>query len=130
MLKYVSSAAISFLVDVGLFTLLNLLLNGSVEPGARRLIATVAARVVSSLVNYTLNRNVVFQDRGSVRGSLLRYYILAVVQAAASYGLLSLLSVLFGATPAAETPLKLLVDLILFLLSYQIQLRWVFRGQK
>lgn len=129
-LKYVSSAVISFLVDMGLFTLLNLLLNGSVEPGARRLIATVAARVVSSLVNYTLNRNVVFQDRGSVRGSLLRYYILAVAQAAASYGLLSLLSVLFGATPAAETPLKLLVDLILFLLSYQIQLRWVFRGQK
>ena len=100
------------------------------EPGARRLIATVAARVVSSLVNYTLNRNMVFHDRGSVRGSLLRYYILAVAQAAASYGLLSLLSVLFSATPAAETPLKLLVDLILFLLSYQIQLRWVFRGKK
>lgn len=127
-LRYISSAVISFLADLGLFTLLNLLLNGVLDPDLRRLVALVGARVVSSLLNYTLNRNLVFRDGGSVGGSLGRYYALAVVQAAASYWLLTALSAALRASAAVETPLKLLVDLLLFLASYQIQLRWVFRN--
>lgn len=129
-LKYISSSLICFLVDLGLFTLLNFLLAGSMDTGKRLLVATVGARVCSSLVNYTLNRKVVFRDEGSVKGSIVRYYALAAVQAAASYGLLYLVSMLCSASTAAETLLKLLVDFVLFLASYQIQMRWVFRKQK
>lgn len=129
-LRFISSALFSFLVDLGLFTLLNLLLDGVLEPGLRRLTALVVARAASSLLNYTLNRNMVFRDKGAVGASMVRYYLLVVVQAAASYGLLTALSAAFRASTAAETPLKLLVDVLLFLASYQIQLRWVFRGEK
>ena len=92
--------------------------------------ALVVARAASSLLNYTLNRNMVFRDKGAVGASMVRYYLLVVVQAAASYGLLTALSAAFRASTAAETPIKLLVDVLLFLASYQIQLRWVFRGEK
>ena len=68
-----------------------------------------------------------FRRGEAVKRSLWRYYALAVVQVAASYGLLTLLSNLLRATPAVETPLKLLVDFLLFLASYQIQMRWVFK---
>lgn len=127
--RYISSSLLCFLVDEGLFTLLNLLLAGSAAGAqeGRLAIAVGGARLVSSLLNYVLNRRVVFRSGDAVKRSLWRYYALAVVQAAASYGLLSLLSVLLRATPAAQTPLKLLVDFLLFLASYQIQLRWVFK---
>lgn len=126
-LKYLSSSLASFLVDLGLFSLVNLLLAPVLDGKLRLFVATAAARVCSSLVNYTLNRTVVFRDQGSVGRSIVRYYTLAVVQAAASYGLLLLVSTLVQASPAAETPLKLAVDMLLFLISYQVQRRWVFR---
>lgn len=127
--RYISSSLLCFLVDEGLFTLLNLLLAGAAagETEERLAVAVVGARLVSSLLNYVLNRRVVFRRGEAVKRSLWRYYALAVVQVAASYGLLTLLSNLLRATPAVETPLKLLVDFLLFLASYQIQMRWVFK---
>lgn len=129
-IRFSASSVVSFLVDFGLFTLLNALLLSDMAPGFRELAATGGARVVSCVLNYVMNRKLVFHDAGSARRSAIRYTILAIVQAAASAGLVRLLQFLTSATPLMETVLKLPVDAFLFLSSYTIQKRWVFPDRR
>ena len=129
-LKYAASSGICFLLDYGLFTLLNAAVLKNMADGSRELIATYGARIVSAVVNYLLNRNVVFQDVSDPRRSAVRYAVLAVAQAAASAALVFALRRLTGASQLMETGIKIPVDIALFILSYQIQKKWVFAGKK
>ena len=89
------------------------------------LISTAAARICSSLCNYLLNSKKVFRSKN--KSSLVRYYILCVLQFAASAGLVSLASFLLHAGSVGKTAVKAIVDILLFLISYQIQREWVFK---
>ena len=129
-LKFSASSGLCFLLDYGLFTLLNAVLLTGMADGARELAATYGARIVSAVVNFLLNRNVVFQDTSSPGRAAVRYTALAVVQAAASAVLVYLLRRLTGSTQLMETVIKIPVDIALFLLSYQIKKKWVFAGKK
>lgn len=128
-LKFIGSSLASFLVDFLLFTLINMLIGDSMNETARLAIATVGARVVSSLFNYYVNRKLVFKSDADTKKSLVRYYILAVCQLAASFLLVDLIAermLGLGAT-LLESVIKMIVDLFLFLISYQFQQRWVFK---
>lgn len=136
-LKFIGSSCISFLIDILMFTLINMVLSrtdigrGLGSPQIL-FISTVLARVVSSLINYTLNRKVVFRSRSGVGSSMARYYILAVCQMLVSYGLLTLFAHrLLGIRDGSilNTLVKLVVDCVLFLISFQIQQRWVFASR-
>ena len=84
---------------------------------------------MSSLFNYTVNRKVVFRSDADVKRSLVRYYILAACQLLASYLLVNIVAekiLDLGAT-FLESVIKMIVDFVLFLLSYQFQQRWVFK---
>ena len=121
---YAAAAAVSAALDVLLFWVSYRFLFTRLAPETNYLCSTVLARVVSSIVNFSLNRRFVFR---SVRGhmdSLVRYYALWLTQMLASYlGLLALHALL--AWPAVV--LKAIVDILLAIGSYQVQLRWVFR---
>ncbi len=122
--KFILSSLTSFVVDIFLFSILTHLLKEKV-PDFYILIATAVSRVVSSLYNYSVNKVGVF-GRGTkdTKGSLLRYYALAVIQMAASAGLVWAWHVLW---PLNETVIKIAVDCMLFLISFQIQREWVFK---
>ena len=126
--RYAAVSGLCFLLDYGLFTLLNSVLLRDMTPGWRETAATYGARIVSAVVNFMLNRNVVFRDASDPRRSAVRYLILAVGQAAASALLVFALQRLTGVSELMETAIKIPVDMGLFLLSYQIQKRWVFKG--
>ena len=80
-------------------------------------------------MNYILNQKAVFQSNASMKKTVWKYYLLACVQAALAYGGVYLIALLFGPeTIVAKFIAKPVVDVILFLGSYQIQQRWVFRG--
>lgn len=128
--SFLLSSMFSFLVDYGLFTLLTFLMGDTVERVKRLFVAVFGARVVSSLVNYALNKKAVFRSDAPVGWSVAKYYLLCVVQTGMSYGLVYLLSSLCGAGSLFEVVLKPLVDSVLFLLSFQVQQRWVFRQRK
>ena len=86
--------------------------------------SVVLARVISSFLNYMLNRKLVFEDCS--RRSVFRYYLVAAGIMAANYGLLSLIS---GVMPLALA--KLLVELAFYPLSFYLQRRFVFaRGER
>ena len=125
-LKFSASSGLCFLLDYGLFTLLNAVLLRGMADGGRELCATYGARIVSAVVNFLLNRNVVFQSTAAPGRSAARYAILAVAQAAVSAALVYAIRRLTGSSQLMETAIKVPVDVGLFLASYQIQKRWVF----
>lgn len=128
--KFMLSSGASFLIDYGIYTLLVFLIGGSLSRSLRLFIATFAARAVSSVCNYTMNKKAVFKSRASVGRSLARYYTLCVLQTGISYGMVYLLSYLCKAGSFLEVVLKLGVDVVLFVISFQIQKRWVFREKQ
>ena len=134
------SSGLSFLIDLGLFTLLDFLLQKTelanmkvpaflTEAALATAIAAVGARIVSSLFNYFVNRKIVFKS--DKKGSIGRYYILAAGILLASTCLITLLATLFPATFGAPSALKTFVkgciDVCLSLVSYKVQKNWVFR---
>ena len=126
-LRFSGSSVVCFLLDYGLFTLLNSVLLVSLPDGTRELCATYGARIVSAVTNFFLNRLLGFQEKSAAGQSIWRYAVLAVVQASLSAVLVSVLQDLTNATNLLETVIKIPVDGVLFLASYQIQKRWVFR---
>ena len=125
-LKFSASSIISFLLDYGLFTLLNAVILTGLANGPRELAATYGARVLSAVVNFLLNKKLVFRSEGHGSRSAIRYALLAVVQAGISALLVSILHKALGVSDLAETLIKLPVDAALFLISYNIQKKWVF----
>ena len=129
-LLYVLSSALSFLVDAGLFFVLDLLLGAGLGAYAEP-VCNVLARVGSSFFNFNLNNRLVFRHSGPYGKALLRYYCLAVPQLAASTLLLSLFVRLLRVEGAeAATAVKIAVDSVLFVASFFIQKFWVFRKKE
>ena len=126
-LKFAAASIFCFLLDNGLFTLLNSVVLSRMADGGRELGATVGARVVSSVVNFLLNRNVVFRSTGSSGRAAGRYFLLAVVQCGLSALLVYILGSLLQVSHVMETAIKMPVDCMLFLFSYVIQKKWVFK---
>jgi glycosyltransferase involved in cell wall biosynthesis len=78
---------------------------------------------LSSLVNFTLNRNLVFHNRGSIGSALWRYYLLAILLAGISYAAIRGLSAWLDWNMIV---IKILVETSLSLLSFSVQRTFVF----
>lgn len=120
---YFLSSAVSALVDVIAFFILSRYAFIHMERGLGLLLATVSARLLSSVFNFYGNCRYVF--RGSGRRSIARYYLLWTVQLSVSYGFTYLMGRLIP--PGIWLSLlKGLFDLFLAIFSYKIQRHWVF----
>lgn len=114
--KYLFSSVTSFAVDYLLYWLCL---------GVFRLaplISYALARLVSSQVNYHLNKHTVFSGRGG-KHSMVKYYVLAVVQGLIGAGLVQALP---AVVPLSAAVVKIPVDIVLFGISYVIQRDYVF----
>ena len=81
------------------------------------------ARLVSSVINFTLNKNLVFQMKGKAGKPALRYALLCIAIITVSNAGVWLL----GKIGMADWLAKILMDTTLYFLSYQVQERWVFK---
>ena len=90
------------------------------------LLATVAARILSGVTNFLLNRNFVFTDKGRISRAFLRYLAVFCLNMLLSALLTSSLHVWLG---FSDNTIKIPVDIALFFVNYQLQRRWVFRGR-
>ena len=88
------------------------------------LLSTILARAISSYFNFTMNKNFVFDGEKRIQRTIVKYYSLAVFQMLLSAAMVTALWNMFS---GSETAIKIVVDTILFLASYQIQRRWVFK---
>lgn len=125
--KFLFSSLSSSVVDLALFSLFCFLLK-DMQWGRITYItaATVFARVLSALYNYLMNLKVVFQSENSIKSTLPRYILLAVIQMSLSAFLVSRLYPCFG---GAEVLVKIPVDVLLFFLSFIIQREFVYREE-
>lgn len=121
--RYLLSSLSASVIDLLLFELFVVLL-GSVEEAIQIACATIGARVISSLYNFMVNKAGVFKSDGNAIHQAVRYYVLCVIQMAASALLVIGLNHLLGGEKVIE---KAVVDTVLFFVSYQIQRVWVFK---
>ncbi len=89
------------------------------------LFSTVGARVCSGVVNFLLNKHFCFRSGGSTAREGVKYFTLFVGQMLLSAGWVTLLSLILPDLLA-----KAIVDTTLFVISYAIQKRWVFKADK
>ena len=120
------SSLLSFFIDIGLFSIFMSILKHIGGISKSILIATVSARILSSLVNYSVNKNIVFKSTDT-KNTIIKYYILCVMQMLLSAKLVELI---YASAAGGAVIIKIIVDSILFIISYQIQQRWVFRDNK
>ena len=127
--RYTVSSLVSAVVDVSAFTVLSHLAATVFTGFALTALPAVAARVISSLLNFFMNKLLVFQTSVHTGKALLRYYMLAVPVMIAQVLLTHGVYALFSIAPTAEvlrTVIYTLVMIFLFIVSYMIQQRWVF----
>ena len=131
--RYTVSSLASSVVDTGAYALLSALLKSVLQGAALTAAAGITARVISSLLNFYMNKKLVFKTNVSTGKAMGRYFSLAVVQMGAqvllTQGVYSLLSIADSAT-GLRTLIYVLVMTALYFLSYMIQQRWVFAPDK
>lgn len=128
--RYSLSSLLCAVVDGWLFALLSSVLQWRLRGVAHTAAAAGGARLVSSLLNFALNRSLVFRFTGRSMQALARYYILVIVQYLAQLGLtqmlFQLLHIQHEYSTVRHTVIYVLVMIVLFVASYMIQRRWVF----
>lgn len=123
-IRYLLSSLSSFLLDISVFAVSVFLLKDLI-PVQYILYATALARGCSSLFNYFVNKHLVFRV-GWEKRTMLKYYFLSLLQMAVSGLMVSY--IYFMSSGVGETIIKILVDTLLFFLSFMIQRNWVFKG--
>ena len=130
-IKFMLSSGLSSIIDILVFTLINMLIPDAMDEKLRVFVATFGARLISSLGNFFTNRTRVFKCNDGLGGTMLRYYILCAVQTLCSYGLVALLSSFIpDGWRLLQSAIKIVVDVVLFFLSFRIQRDWVFHTNK
>lgn len=123
--RYILTSISSFLLDIAFFNLFLVILISTIGRGTKTIfISTIFARILSSIFNFFMNKNFVFEGEKNTKNTILRYYILCISQMILS-GIL--VSTLWEITNGSETFIKIIIDTILFLFSYQFQRLWVFK---
>ncbi len=124
--KFLFSGLSSSVLDLVLFSLFCGLMRNWQLPGGFSYVvpATIGARILSAIYNFSLNYRVVFQSKTSVGRSGLRYFGLALIQMALSA---FLVSGLYSRIGGAEVLVKIPVDVLLFFASFLIQREFVYR---
>ncbi|MDO4564888.1 MAG: bifunctional glycosyltransferase family 2/GtrA family protein [Clostridia bacterium] len=93
-LMFISSSLLSFLLELILANIINLIALPALDPSMRVLLSTAVPRVLSSIFNYLFNRKLVFESND--KASFLRFIIVASFVYFLHYGLTLLFDYLFG----------------------------------
>ena len=116
---YIIVSISSFVIDQVLFRILRKIFSIEI------IIATILARIVSSLYNYFLNRDKVFKSKESGYKTMIKYYILVLVAMFLSGILVKILNSII---PIDESIIKMIVDSIIFVLNYYVQKLIIFKN--
>lgn len=127
--KFLLSSLWASVLDLALFAALCYLLKGHMEKRMYILVSTVGARAVSSFCNFFINQKMVFKTNRQMRKSVVRYYILCIIQMLVSFSLVYVSSALLKIDGGLLVVLKAVIDTVLFMISFRIQKLWVFKNE-
>ena len=118
-IKYLFSAGSSFILDNVLF---NIFLFFIGKGSLAIFICTTLARIISSIYNYLINSRIVFKNKD--KKTIIGYFILVVIQMIVSATLVSLIDKFISVHTGI---IKLVVDIIIFIVNYIIQKEVIFK---
>ncbi|MEA4893938.1 MAG: bifunctional glycosyltransferase family 2/GtrA family protein [Oscillospiraceae bacterium] len=120
--KFAASSLTGFAVDYGLYSIL-----AAVTAGLGGVVgiplSNITARIVSSSVNYTINRRFVFKSRDNAAKTAVQYFTLAACILAANTVLLSVLVIDLGMNEYAA---KIITEVVFFAVSWLVQRFFIF----
>lgn len=122
--KFFASSVGSAALDLAVYAAIVDWVFGGTSDAPVVVAATIGARIVSSLANFAVNRRAVFEDSSNPGRAMARYYVLAAALMGASAAGTAALAALNGGHAVWA---KVVADCLLFLVSYVVQKRWVFR---
>lgn len=125
-LKYIFSSLSSFIIDILLFNYFCFIIK-NINVDMYIAISTVIARVISSLYNYLVNHKVVFKCNDNKTKTALKYFALVITQMLISAVFVQKIFIIFVNVNA--TLIKIIVDTILFLFSFIIQRKIIFKNK-
>lgn len=117
-IKYIIVAIISFGVDITFFNLFLKFIKNII-------LATIFARIISSLVNYLLNKNKVFDNKSKHKSTIIKYYLLVIFSMLLSAFIVNGLSHIVKINP---TFVKIPVECLIFVFNYIIQKLIIFKN--
>lgn len=123
--KFILSSVSSSVVDLVLFTLFLTLLGGrSLGSISSIMIATILARILSAVYNFTMNYKVVFKSHDNAGRAVVKYACLAVLIMLASG---FFVEHIYALAAIPEVIIKIPVDVLLFLVSFWAQREFVYK---
>ena len=127
-IKYCGSSLLAFGIDYAIFSLMILLTRDSMIVD-KIIISNIVARVISSSVNFYINKKYVFKNKDSLIKTAIKYFALA---GAILFMNTFLLKILYSLVIGNEFISKLIVEVTLFVISWLVQRFFVFkkRGDK
>ena len=127
-IKYMFSAGICLSLDLLLFTIFNYLLKDAL--GILSItVSIVLARIITSCLNYYLNRNKVFEtdDKKFDTSTFIQYVMLVITQIIVSSVAVTLI---YKKININETIIKFFVDVVLFMVNFVIQKLFIFNNKE
>lgn len=118
--RYCFSSVLAVLIDYTVFAF-------SIKADLSIFLATYLARLCSALVNFFVNRNVVFKNKGNFVLQFVKYILLVFFSGTAS-GILITYITEYVSLPITMT--KAIVESVLFFVNYCIQKNFIFTNRK
>lgn len=125
--KYLISGGLCFLFDIVLFTIFNYLLGNNPN---HIIYATIFARIISSFINYLLNRNKVFKTNDNKKVdkfTLVKYFLLVIICMLVSA---HSVNYLYNILNINESVVKIIIDGLLCIINFFIQKKLIFTTYK
>ena len=129
-LRYVLSSVAAAVVDATAFTVLNSIFKNVSRIWLQTLLTTGIARLISATINFTINYKWVFKSKENGAKSAAKYAATAFLHYALSYVLCAIVfyfAAKIGIVGFGRTILKLMVDGLLYVVTYKVQQMWVFK---
>lgn len=125
LLKYIMASLSAFVIDIVMFVLFISLYRTLFE-SMYIVVANYSAKAISCTYSFLINKELVFENKGNMVTTMPKFIILCVIQAS-----LSSFSVnwLHHALHWNETLIKIIVDSLLFFVSFEVQQYWVFKRE-
>ena len=115
-IKFSCSSILCFTIDYIVYIILLTLSNNII-------LSNLTARFISSITNFTINKNIVFKEKKDLKKHIIKYFSLVIIIIILNTIILKIISNIIN--PYFD---KILTELILFILSFNIQKKYIFKG--
>ena len=122
--KFIFSSLLCSLIDISLFTFF-LKIFANLNSNILIIISTFLARIIADFFNFNINKSIVFLSKENSQKIFIKYYILSFIKMIFSATLVLIFSNLF--ININEIILKIIIDILIFTISYKIQKKYIFK---